>query len=318
MKKVFIALNLLLLSMSATAAGRNNIFSVFGLGKKPAKTETAKPAPSQINPTFDEKHIQELEKEAKNGNVAAYDTLGLYWFQAQDYGKAKQCFDARHSGHDGFAYAALGSMYLEGKGVKEDGKKARENYHQSALKGYSRGMSLYANLLGTKNGGSLDYPDAFFWHYIAGELGENYSRVMLFRPMLPEQPANGEVAKDAQLALAWIEKVHSGMKLSNEPIYKDGFIKGLKDREKSAENGDDWSKFYLGSMNYNGDFLNENFERAAYYYEPIAKNGKLPASVMVVVCERLEDMYRNGKGVKADAAKANTYAQVAAKYKSLR
>ncbi|MDE6769701.1 MAG: hypothetical protein K2J78_08280, partial [Muribaculaceae bacterium] len=71
-------------------------------------------------------------------------------------------------------------------------------------------------------------------------------------------------------------------------------------------------------MNYNGDFLNENFARAAYYYEPIAKNGNLPASLMVVVCERLEDMYRNGKGVKADAAKANSYAQAAAKYKARR
>lgn len=318
MKKLFIALNLFLIAMSATAAGRNNLFSLFGSEKKSAKTETVKASSSKPDAIFDAKHVELLEKEAKSGNAAAYDTLGLYWFQSQDYEKAKQCFDARHSGHDGFAYAALGSMYLEGKGVKEDGLKARENYHQSALKGYPRGMSLYANLLGTKNGGSLDYPDAFFWHYIAGDLGENYSRVMLFRPMLPEKPANGEVAKDAQLALAWIEKVHSGMKLQDQPIYKDGFLKGLKDREQSAENGDDWSRFYLGSMNYNGDFLNENFARAIYYYGPIVKNGKLPASVMVVVCERLEDMYRNGKGVKADAAKANSYAQAAAKYKALR
>lgn len=316
MKKTFLSLTLILIAVSANASGRN-LLSLFG-GKKAQKTETvAADAPKQ-NAIFDAKRVERLEKEAASGHEAAYDTLGLYWFQLQDYGKAKECFDTRRSTHDGFAYAALGSMYLEGKGVKEDGAKARENFRKSALKGYPRGMSLYANLLGTNNGGGLDYPDAFFWHYLAGELGENYSRVMLFRPMLPEAPAEGEVAKDAREALVWIEKVHSGMKLQNQPIYKDGFLKGLKDREKAAENGDDWSRFYLGSMNYNGDFLNENFARAVYYYEPIVKSGKLPASMMVVVCERLEDMYRNGKGVTADVTKANGYAQAAAKYRSLR
>lgn len=157
-----------------------------------------------------EEGLNLLNDAVKNGYSGANDYLGLYYFQNKDYDKAKKYFDARKYDHYGFAYAALGSMYLEGNGVAEDGKKARENYRQAALKGYSRGMSLYANLLGTKNGGSLNYPDAFLWHYIAGDLGENYSRVMLYRPRIPEKEANGEVAKDAQVALQWIEMVHKG------------------------------------------------------------------------------------------------------------
>lgn len=256
-----------------------------------------------------------LESAAKGGYSAANDYLGLLYFQNKDYSKAKSYFDARGNDHEGFAYAALGSMYLEGNGVPESGAKARENYHQSALKGYPRGMSLYGNLLNTKNGGSINYPDAFFWYYVAGDLGENYSRVMLFRPRLPEAQATDEVGKDAQQAIAWIEKVHTGMKFSKQPLYKKGFIGGLKDREKAAEAGDDWSRFYLGSMNYNGDFLNQNYARAIYYYEPISANGKLPKTVLALVNERLADMYRAGKGVKADAAKAAHYSRLAAAQK---
>ena len=257
------------------------------------------------------KGLELLESAAKNGLPGANDYLGFYYFQKKDYKKAKAYFDANPKEHYGFADAALGSMYLEGKGVKEDGTLARKYFHEAALDGYSRGMSLYASLLGTKNGGALNYPDAFFWHYIAGDLGENYSRVMLYLPRIPEKEATGEVARDAQEALTWIEKVHSGKRFSSEPLYKDGFLKGLKYKELAAENGDDWARYYLGSMNYNGDFLNKNYARALNYYLQISKNGKLPKSMLKVVNKRISEMYSQGMGVKADAKKAALYARLA-------
>ena len=376
MKKLFIALSLLIFAISANASGRTNLLSLLNGNSRQAKNTTVNTSSKQSDSNFEsvrqlyaqgkisadsvinlglhyksanpklaepylkliakDKNPQAmmelgsiyafspafsnqlnegltlLEESAKSGYDGANDYLGLYYFQKQDYEKAKKNFDSRKAPHYGFAYAALGSMYLEGKGVAEDGKKARENYREAAIKGYSRGMSLYANLLGTKNGGSHNYPDAFFWHYNAGDLGENYSRVMLYRPRVPEKEANGEVARDAQLALQWIEAVHSGKSLKNEPIYKDGFIPGLKDCEKAAENGDDWARYYLGSMNYNGDFLNQNYARAVYYLEPISKNGKLPKPVLTLVNERLAEMYKDGKGVKADPQKAAHYAHLAA------
>ncbi len=109
----------------------------------------------------------------------------------------------------------------------------------------------------------------------------------------------------------------SGKKIQNEPIYKDGFLPSLKAREKAAEQGDDWARFYLGSMNYNGEFLNQNFAQALRYYEPIAKNAKLPNTVLALVNERLARIYREGKGTKADPAKAALYAKAAAAYGSL-
>lgn len=258
-----------------------------------------------------------LQAAADAGYNEANGYLGYYYFNKKDYKKAKTYFDALHHIDKGFEFAALGSMYLEGNGVPEDGAKARENYHRSALLGLPRGMALYASLLGTNNGGTIDYPEAFFWHYIAGDLGDNYSRVMLYRPRGPESPTNGEVGKDAQMALKWIEAVHARKSMKNEPIYKDGFLPGLKAREQAAEKGDDWARFYLGSMNYNGDFLNQNYAQAIRYYEPIAQNGKLPRQLLAVVNERLAQMYRYGKGVKADRDKADLYSHKAAQYGSV-
>ncbi len=258
-----------------------------------------------------------LQEAAQGGDKEANGYLGYYYFNQKDYDKAKTFLEASRPMTLGIEYGALGSMYLEGKGVDEDGKKARENYHQSALLGLPRGTALYASLLGTENGGPKDYPDSFFWHYIAGELGDNYSRVMLYLPRIPEAQPDNEVGKDAQLALTWIEAVHKGKNMKNEPLYKDGFLKGLKAQEQAAERGDDWARFYLGGMNYNGDFLNQNYKQALRYYEPIAKNGKLPARMLALVHERLSKMYREGKGTVADKAKAENHTRQAARYGSL-
>lgn len=258
-----------------------------------------------------------LTAAARAGYDKANGYLGYYYFQNKDYARAKSYFDALHPMSQGIEYAAMGSMYLEGNGVPENGKKARENFRQAANLGLPRGMALYASLLGTKNGGPVNYPDAFFWHYIAGELGDNYSRVMLFRPRVPEVAPEGEVAQDAQKALTWIETVHKGMNMKNEPVYKDGFLKGLKSREQAAEGGDDWSRFYLAGMNYNGDFLNQNYAQAIRYYEPIARNGKLPRPLLALVHERLAEMYRDGKGTTANPAEATRHTRIAAQYGSL-
>lgn len=258
-----------------------------------------------------------LTSAADAGNNDANCYLGLYYFNRKDYKKAKAYFDACHPMDYGIGYTALGSMYIEGNGVKEDPVKAREYYRQAALKGYPRGMALYGFNLRATAGGKVNYPDAFYWLYMAGDLGDDAARTTLYLPRRNEDRGDSEIARDANMALQWIEAAQSGKKIQNEPIYKEGFLPGLKAREQAAEQGDDWSRFYLGSMNYNDDFLNQNYARAIYYYEPIAQNAQLPANVLAVVNERLGKMYREGKGTKANKAKADYYTRMAAKYGSL-
>ncbi|MDE6653693.1 MAG: hypothetical protein K2K37_04825 [Muribaculaceae bacterium] len=264
--------------------------------------------------------VKLLQEVAKSGGEVSRDAncyLGLYYFNHREYDKAKACFDACRPIPYGFGDTALGSMYMEGKGVKEDVAKARECYHQAALKGYARGASLYGFNLRATGGGPVSYPDSFFWLYIAGDLGDDAARTTLYLPRRNENRGDSETAQKANEALTYIEMAQKGKNLKNEPIYKDGFLPSLKAREQAAERGDDWARFYLGSMNYNGDFLNQNYAQAIRYYEPISRDAKLPRTVLALVNERLARMYRDGLGTKADAVKADRYARLAAKYGSL-
>lgn len=261
--------------------------------------------------------VKLLQAAANAGDRDANAYLGLYYYNHNDFKKAKACFDKCSPMDYGFANTALGAMYLQGKGVKADGATAREYFHQSALQGYPRGASLYGHNLRATGGGPVNYPDAFFWLYIAGDLGDDTARATLGRTLNGESFGEGEAAEDGQVALHWISTVNSMQDMKNEPVYKEGFLPGLKAKEAAAEKGDDWARFYLGSLNYNDDFLNQNFTQAARYYEPIARNGKLPKTALALVNLRLAKMYADGKGVKADAGKAARYAKAAARCGSL-
>lgn len=261
--------------------------------------------------------VKLLTAAAKAGYNDANGYLGLYYNNHNDYTKAKAYFDTWRPITYGFGYAGLGNMYANGKGVGKDLVKAREYYHQSALKGYPRGMALYGLNLHTGTGGEVDYPEAFFWLYMAGDLGDDASRTTLFLPRRNESFGDTQTGKTTGLVLQVIEALHYKQNIKDEPIYKDGFLASLKSREKAAEQGDDWARFYLGSMNYNGEFLNQNYAQALHYYEPIARKGQLPRSVLALVNERLAEMYRDGKGTKANPAKALHYARIAAQHGSL-
>lgn len=261
--------------------------------------------------------VKLLQAAAHDGYNDANAYLGLYYYNHKDFKKAKAYFDRCNPINFGFADTALGAMYLEGRGVKQDPAKAREYFHQAALKGYARGTSLYGHNLRASAAGPIDYPEAFAWLYIAGDLGDDTARTTLYLPTTGESFGEGESAEDTKTALHWIATVNNAKDVKNDPLYKEGFLPGLKAKEAAAQKGDDWARFYLGGMNYNGEFLDRNYAQAAKYYEPIARNGKLPKSALALVNSRLAKMYREGKGVKADAAKATRYAKAAAGYGSI-
>lgn len=261
--------------------------------------------------------VKLLESAAKAGSDDAYDYLGIYYQLNNDFKKARQCFEAEGHKNNAMASVIIGGMYEDGKGYKKSAVKACENYRAGALGGDPNSASKYAYSLQRPWFGDVSLPDAFFWFYIAGDLGNDAARSNLWLPLRGERFGDDLHTWLAQRSLALVEEGHKGQSFSGEPLYKDGFLVGLKDREKAAEGGDDWSRYYLGSMNYNDDFLDHNYARALYYYEPVAKNGKLPRQLLAVVHERLGEMYREGKGTKADKAKADYHTRLAASYGSL-
>ncbi|MDE6270899.1 MAG: sel1 repeat family protein [Muribaculaceae bacterium] len=261
--------------------------------------------------------VKLLQAAADAGYKEANEYLGLYYYTHNDNAKAKAYFDAAGTLKHGFSDAALGGMYMSGKGVREDVPTAREYFHQGAIKGYPRAMTLYGFNLRATGGGPVNYPDAFLWLYIAGDLGEDAARTALYLPRRDKTEGTTETQKKAKEALAMIEAAQSGKRLKNEPVYKDGFLASLKAREQAANKGDDWARYYLGSMNYNGDFLNQNYAQALRYYQPLSQSAKLPSTLLAVVNERLARMYAEGKGTQPNRAKAEYYARKAAQYGSV-
>lgn len=290
------------------------------LSEKNLRAVTELGALYALNPQFSKRAsdgVKLLQAAANNGYLDANAYLGLYFYNHNDFKKAKTYFDRCVPLKFGFGNTALGGMYLQGKGVKTDIPQARKYFHEAALQGYPRGASLYGLNLRASGGGPVNYPEAFFWLYIAGDLGDDTARATLGRKLNGESFGEGEAAEDGELALYWISTVNSMQDMKKEPLYKDGFLPGLKAKETEAQKGDDWARFYLGSMNFNGDYLNQNYAQAIKYYEPIANNGKLPDTVLALVNSRLAYMYKNGKGTKADAAKAARYAKAAARCGSI-
>ena len=273
-----------------------------------------------LNPQFSSQASEgvKLLKEAANaGYNDANAYLGVYYYNHNDFKKAKEYLDKSKPLDSGIGNTALGGIYLQGKGVRTDIPRAREYFHQAALQGYPRGTSLYGHNLRASGGGPINYPEAFFWLYIAGDLGDDTARATLGRQLNGESFGEGEAAEDGELALFWISTVNSMQNMKNDPLYKEGFLQGLKSKEAAAEKGDDWARFYLGSMNFNGDYLNQNYAQALHYYEQIARDAKLPDTILALVNSRLAYMYKNGKGAKTDSSKAARYAKAAAKYGSI-
>lgn len=258
-----------------------------------------------------------LQKARAAGMKDANAYLGKYYYQSDDKATARKYMEAALPSTLGFVYSTIGEMLDKGQGgYKKDFVKARENYRQAALLGDAIGADKYGHCLGQNRYGGVDYPASFFWLYISGDLGENAARMELFLPRVKKEYDNEAIARLNEAADKMVEDWHKGQSITDQPVYREGFLAGAREEQNKAEHGNPWACYYLGSMFYNGDFLNQNYAYAINFLEPITVHDRLPAPLLANVYQRLADMYSNGKGTKADKAKAEKYLRSAAKYGS--
>lgn len=207
----------------------------------------------------------------------------------------------------------MGEMYEKGQGVKKDYAKSKDLYQKAALLGDALGAARYGRALQQVKFGTVDWPDAFVWTYVAGDLGNDVSRSNLRLPLRGERFGDDKntafIRNSLTLGEAFNDEV--GHPIQNEPIYQEGYLKGLASRGAAAQKGDPWSLFYLGSMSYNNEFLNRKDALVSECYEPLLNTNSLPDSAMGLVYERMANIYGKGQG-KENAAKANEYMRKAA------
>ena len=273
-------------------------------------------------PNKDAEGLSLMEAAANAGYKKANDYLGIYYNNKKDYNRSWKYFKAATPDNIPFALTVMGEMYEKGRGVKKDLHQAREYFRRAAMLGDPNGASKYGMALQRQWYGDVNMPDAFFWTYIAGDLGNDAARSNLQLPLRGERFGDDQntafIRNSFALADGFNDQV--GHPLTDEPIYQQGYKPGVIARGVAAEKGDVWSLFYLGSMSYNDEFLNHSGDFIRQCYEPlIASGGKqLPDDAMALVYERMSDLYSKGDGVKADPARAAEYARKAADLGSLK
>ncbi|MDE6223489.1 MAG: SEL1-like repeat protein [Muribaculaceae bacterium] len=263
--------------------------------------------------------VRLLESAARSGNKDAADYLGIYYNSKKNYDMAMKYFAQASPDNNAQALTVMGEMYEKGHGYKKNLAKAQECYRRASAMGYAGGMSKYGLTLQRAWFGDVNMPDAFAWLYIAGDLGDDFARSNLMLPLRGERfgdDTNTELTRRAfALTDAWNEKY--GKPIQQTPLYIEGFKAGLKGHERDAESGDPWALFYIAGMSYNNEFLNRDDNLVYKCYDVLGRSNSLSAPLMAVVYERLADIYRNGRGVKANRAKADEYARMAAERGSL-
>lgn len=275
---------------------------------------------SYLFPGKEAEAVSLMESAAKAGYKPANDYLGIYYNYKKDYDTAWKCFQAGGPDNIPFALMVIGEFYDKGHGVKKDRDKALEYYSRAANLGDRSGATNYGSALKYGWYGKVNMPDAFFWTYIAGDLGDDFSRSNLQLPLRGERfgdDANTAFMRNAlTLGDAWNDQY--GHAIQKEPIFQEGYRVGILSREDLAENGDPWSLFYLGSLSYNNEFLKRSDDFVQKCYQYIIDNKlNLPQPVLALVYERLGDIYRNSNEIKRDVTKAREYTRKAAQLGSL-
>ncbi len=262
--------------------------------------------------------VRLMETAANAGSDCAKDYIGVYYRSKKDYKKSWQYFNAVGSQHIPYAITVMGEMYEKGQGVKKDYAKSKDLYQKAAELGDALGAARYGRALQQTKFGKVDWPDAFVWTYTAGELGNDISHSNLRLPLRGERFGDDKqtafVLNSLTLGEAFNDKM--GHPLKYEPIYQEGYAKGLAYRIVAADKGDPWSLFYLGSMSYNDEFLNRKDDFVKQCYEHLVNSAGLPDDAKGLVYERLANIYGKAQG-KENTVKASEYMRKAAELGNL-
>lgn len=227
------------------------------------------------------KPIEDLEKDADNGNTMAILRLGYiyesgYGIDYEDPGKAIYYFKKAAEKEKGLKNQILsllnfklGCIYENGKGIERNFQQARYWYekalfHQDIFKKETLGLLLYKL-------GNL-YENSF-------EIEKNYFKAIEF------------YKRSLEVGYTKAEEY-----LKTKDLY-----------EEDAAKGNPEAMIRLGYMYENGYGVTKNYKEAIYYFEEAVKTKKLEDKTLSLINYKLGQMYETGLGVKQDYGKAREF-----------
>ena len=268
--------------------------------------------------SFKEDGLILLQESLNQSYRPAHIYLGLWYFAQKNYELAHFHFEkGDYTTHKG-ALFSLGYMYENGLGVKTDFQKAFTLYQNSAKLGNVLAQSRVGDIY--KKGSYIEknMERAFYWTYIAADLGHNPSRVILHLPrMKTNNVYNKEESAKLDVYLTLAENLNKQIDFKKQELYT-GLSSTLNHEDSMSKERDCFISFYFGSLYYNGDFVEKDYAKAYTYYSDCLKDKSLPNNMLALVCYRIGVMYRYGRGTHQDNHQAEYWTRKAAKLGNLK
>ena len=217
------------------------------------------------------KAVATLSGLATGGDVTAMSKLGSHYYRQRDYANAKLWLDKADAAGttDGDAYNDLGLMFRYGHGVKKNMTTAVIHFMKAAAQGHAEAMGMLAAMHARGDGVRKSWQQAAQWAKKAAE-------------------------KDSPLGMYVY-----GYCLTNGFGVEKDVAGGIKLLEKAAKKNNRNAMTALGDHYYESrDYVN-----ARVWYERMAAADSTHSHSMY----RLGILYRNGRGVKVDYAKAMSW-----------
>eukprot|EP00960_Hanusia_phi_P005000 144101-Hanusia_phi.AAC.3 len=111
-------------------------------------------------------------KAVELGDVRSISLLGMMYEQAGSVDEAISLFTQAELARDGLAMASLGRIYLDGKGVPQDGKKAISYLEQAAAEKEIVAWTYLGRAYEQGKGVKQNYSSAFGFYKLAADAGE--------------------------------------------------------------------------------------------------------------------------------------------------
>jgi TPR repeat protein len=233
-------------------------------------------------------------------------------FAAKNYPRAAAALKPFSGWHDPEAQAALGDMYANGLGVKEDDAKAFALATASANTGLAYAETLLGTLYQQGKGTNVDDTQAAFWFRQAALQGNADAQTKLGEAYVMGIGVGQDYGQAASLFAEAADQADAVAQYDLGRLYVIGLGEPRDDGQaaslfqRSAALGNLDAQIQLGILYHAGAGVPRDDAKAVTLFRPGAVSGKAVAEYYLGLA------YAKGEGVAADPAQAITWLQRAA------
>ena len=190
---------------------------------------------------------------------------------AYNYTAAIKAYESAAKAGSSKALVRIGDMYLHGRGMDADVKKAVKMYQKAASKDDKDAILLLAGMYEKGEGVKQSASEAEKWYRRAAELGSGDAvRV------LESRFSRGEDEKERQESEHWIRKAaeqgdaRASLMLGERSESAD-MTEAVRWYEMSASHGGVVARERLGEIYYKGRGVEQNYDKAGQYFSQVAE-----------------------------------------------